>query len=251
MRYTIIILAFALGCTNNEPNPVSVPPKQKDMSQDLVNDMSTDMPKDVAKDIPTSNDMSVDQTKDQTTDQDKDQSTMPGVGKITTYKWILRDKDNNIVDAMVAPYTPLNFQENLKIEIKEPGPATTEGITGVGILSIGGRRPLVANLYSLATGQPLITGDCSYIYLNDQCTDRALNVRGLCRSESGSIVAGYGPPIRDVSASVWLKSGETCREIDASNGGRYTYAPRLERSPPNWVFNVLPNAPYTMSYEKD
>lgn len=241
----MICFVFLFGCSS-EPKSIAVGPDMKG-NEDQSKDTTKDLPKD------QQNDLEQDESKDIPKDQINDMKTGMGGKKITVYRWLLRDKDNKIVDAMVILPTFDTSQPNYfhppqnAVDYTQPPTAQP----AVSLRSVNGQ--LLHHLsYRLSDGKPASVPNCTYVYSDANCTTAYLSREyPICTDTNGNPVSGSGAPDLDLTQDVYIKSASTCSQIASSSPSRPIYAPRIPKPVANNIINLLPNPPYTLTYEPE
>lgn len=180
-------------------------------------------------------------------------NTGSGGKKIDIYRWILRDKDGEIVNAMVYPSADLaNLNKQNQQAIRANADYTTPRqpkAEAVGITIINGEL-LHHSIYKLKDGQPTAYA-CTFVYSDENCTNALLaGPVPVCVNEEGSLVSGSGLPALNENEDVFVKGVGGCVKITDDNQ-RKSYSPRTISDVPSNILNLLDNPPYSLSFEKD
>lgn len=166
--------------------------------------------------------------------------------KITSYSWILRDKNGDIVNAMVNPSTPFDYrraEKNIDLTkvIEYPNVILT---------SINGELIRGHNIFSLRTGQPVGLQSCQYIFDDEQCSSKYSWSLGLCLNENQNTEAYFGPPDLEKGRQTYMKNQDGSCVPWLKVGDNFNIYPRKTKPIPKYYENILTNSPYTLSYEK-
>jgi hypothetical protein len=170
----------------------------------------------------------------------------PGIGiDFPNPHWILRDKDGNPVDASIYPYSAFNHDYK---RFESNGNC-------VHVSNFGDSRP-IAIPYDLATGDATECATYKYstwhdaslvYYLDSNCSNKKYypNSYGVVPVISDILYYPGGIETDSSTYYTWNNATSTCNPIpNITNLKFYEYIPV-----PDWVVNLLPDAPYTLSME--